>query len=99
MGAKWVRVVALLGCRLACPLVAGGQAFGAILLMLAKLDRIPPDAQPFCPLSCIALCRVACRYGSISRFKGVFSAVWGFRVGLCCLRVLCGFCTRVELGG
>ena len=41
-------------------------------------------------------------YGSISRFKGVFSEVWGFRVGLCCLgglRGLCGFCTRVELGG
>ena len=45
---------------------------------------------------------VACKYGSISRSKGIFSAVWGFRVGLCCLgglRGLCGFCTRVELGG
>lgn len=47
MGAKWVRVVALLACRLACPLVAGGQAFGAILLTSAKLDRIPPGALPF----------------------------------------------------
>ena len=47
-------------------------------------------------------CRVACKYGSISRFEGVFSAFWGFRVGLCCLgglRGLWGFCTRVELGG
>ena len=26
---------------------AGVQAFGAILLTLAKLDRIPPDALPF----------------------------------------------------
>ena len=45
---------------------------------------------------------IACKYGSISRSKGIFSAVWGFRVGLCCLgglRGLCGFCTRVELGG
>ena len=41
-------------------------------------------------------------YGSISRFKGVFSAFWAFRVGLCYLgglRGLCGFCARVELGG
>ena len=47
-------------------------------------------------------CCVACKYGSISRSKGVFSGFWGFRVGLCCLgglRGLCGFCTRVELGG
>ena len=45
---------------------------------------------------------VACEYGSISRFKGVFSVVWGVRVGLCCLgalRGLWGFCARVELGG
>ena len=37
-----------------------------------------------------------------SRFKGVFGAVWGCCVGLCCLRALrglWGFCTRVELGG
>ena len=41
-------------------------------------------------------------YGSISRFKGVFSAFLLFRVGLCCLgalRGLWGFCARVELGG
>ena len=44
----------------------------------------------------LCLCCVACKYGSISRFKGVFSVVWGCRVGLC---VLCGFCARVELGG
>ena len=56
----------------------------------------------FCPLCRFALGALACKYGSISRFKGVFSAVWGFRVGLCCLgglRGLCGFCARVELGG
>ena len=45
---------------------------------------------------------VACKYGSISRFKGVFSDVWGCCVGLCCLGVLrglCGFCVREWLGG
>lgn len=55
-------------------------------------------------LSALSLCLwwVSPEYGSISRFKGVYSAVWGVRVGLCCLgalRGLCGFCTRVELGG
>ena len=45
---------------------------------------------------------VALEYGSISRFKAVFSAVWGCRAGLLVLRALrglCGFCARVELGG
>ena len=56
------------------------------------------------PLPALSLyaCRVACRYGSVWRFGGVFSAVWGFRVGLCrllALRGLCGFCVREWLGG
>ena len=41
-------------------------------------------------------------YGSISRFKGVFSGFLLFRVGLCCLgalRGLWGFCVREWLGG
>ena len=42
----------------------------------------------FCPLYCIALCRVACKYGSISRFKGVFSGFWGADVCLYGLRSL-----------
>ena len=50
-------------------------------------------------LSSLSLCLwwVALGYGSISRFKGVFSVFWGFRVGLCglgALRGLCGFCAR-----
>ena len=56
----------------------------------------------FCPLYCIALCRVACEYGSISRFKGVFRGFWGANVclyGFGVLRGLWGFCARVELGG
>ena len=57
-----------------------------------------------CLLSALLLCacRVACKYGSISRFKGVFRGFWGvgvylYRFGV--LRGLCGFCARVELGG
>lgn len=55
-------------------------------------------------LSALPLCLwwVALEYGSISRFKGVFSVVWGVCVGLCCfgaLRGLCGFCAREPLGG
>ena len=54
-----------------------------------------------CPLSCFA-CRVACEYGFISRFKGVFSAFWGADVCLYrlrSLRGLWGFCVREWLGG
>ena len=55
-------------------------------------------------LAALLLCSrcVACKYGSISRFKGVFRGFYGVRVCLCCfgaLRGLCGFCARVELGG
>ena len=55
-------------------------------------------------LSALSLCSrcVACKICLISRFKGVFRAFCGVRVGLCCLgalRGLCGFCARVELGG
>ena len=57
-----------------------------------------------CLLPAFSLCLwcVVFECGSISRFKGVFSAVWGCCVGLSCLRALlglCGFCARVELGG
>ena len=47
-------------------------------------------------------CRVACKYGSIWRFKGVFGVVWVACVGLCgfgALRGLWGFCVRERLGG
>ena len=55
-------------------------------------------------LSSLLLCLwyVACKYGSVSRFYGVFRGFYMFGVGLCrfgALRGLCGFCARVELGG
>ena len=55
-------------------------------------------------LSALSLCLwwVVFEICLYSRFKGVFSAVYGVCVGLCCLRALrglCGFCARVELGG
>ena len=45
---------------------------------------------------------VGFEYGSVSRFKGVFSGFWGCCVGLSCLgalRGLWGFCVRERLGG
>ena len=66
-----------------------------VFLLLCRVPCLLPALSP-----CVWL--VACKYGSISHFKGVFSVVWGCCVGLCCLgalRGLCGFCTRVELGG
>ena len=47
MGAGLGAGGALLACLLACPLGASVRAALAILLTLAKLDRIPPDALPF----------------------------------------------------
>ena len=55
-------------------------------------------------LSALLLCLwcINLEYGSISRFKGVFSAVYGVCVGLYCSGALCGlwgFCVREWLGG
>ena len=57
-----------------------------------------------CLLSALLLCscRVACKYGSISHSKGVFSGFPLLAVGLYCsgaLRGLWGFCVREQLGG
>ena len=82
-----------------CPLVAGNFCY------FADVSKIGQDsAGTPCLLSSFSLClwRIACKYGSISRFKGVFSAVWGCCAGLCCLgalRGLWGFCVREWLGG
>ena len=78
-----------------CLPVAGGQAFEACPLLSWCVPSLS-SALSLC------LCCVMLEYGSISRFKVVFGVVYGFGVGLCCLRALrglCGFCARVELGG
>ena len=85
-------------CLSACPLVAGGRAFG---LVRSSWGVFRPFVPAFCPLS-LCLFGVVCKYALIWRFKGVFSAVWGCCVGLCCLgalRGLWGFCVRERLGG
>ena len=67
----------------------------------ADVSKIGQDTAGRSALSLCSRC-VACKYGSISRFKGVFSEVWGCCVGLCCLgalRGLWGFCVREWLGG
>ena len=53
-----------------------------------------------CFLSALLLCswRIACKYGSISRFNGVFSVVWGCCVGLVGL-VLCVACVALYACG
>ena len=84
----------------------GGRAHWVQVCRLSRLQDLPECLRwssvvcsvvfPLCP-RCIA-----CKYGSISHFKGVFRGFWGCCVGLCCLRALrglWGFCTRVELGG
>ena len=81
---------------------AGGRAFdasGPARGWLWSSGRVFP---PFCPLSCFACGALSLKYALISHFKGVFRGFYGVRVGLFVLgglRGLCGFCTRVELGG
>ena len=90
--------MALLGYRLACPLVAGLPALCAILLTSAKMDGIPAFLSAF--LLCLWCAMLEC--GSVSRFRGVFRGFYSADVylyGLRSLRGLCGFCARVELGG
>lgn len=86
LGVVGLPVVALHLGRWWCPLVAGGQAFGACPLLWSCVPSL---------LSAFLLyaCRVACKYAPISRFKGVFSAVCGVGVDLW------GFCVREWLGG
>ena len=75
---------------------AGGRGFWCPAVCVPSLSPCLLSAFMPCPWW------VMLEYGSISRFKGVFSAVYGVRVGLCCLgalRGLCGFCVREWLGG
>lgn len=75
------------------------------LCYFADVSNIGQDtAKCSAFLSALPLClwSVTLEYGSISRFKGVFSAVCGVCVGLFAwraLRGLCGFCVREWLGG
>ena len=95
----WVRVVALLACLLACPLVAGGAGCRGFWCPAVCVPSLCP-----CLLPAFLLCAwcIGLKYGSIWRFKGVFGVVWGCCVGLFGLRALrglWGFCARVRLGG
>ena len=70
-------------------------------LMLRTCLNAGSGPLDVCPLLLLALLLclwcVVFEYGSISRFKGVFSTVWGCCVcllGLRALRGLCGFCAR-----
>ena len=61
---------------------------------VSKIGQYTAGCSAFCPLYRFTLGALPLRYGSISRFKGVFSAVCGVCVGLCglwALRGLWGF--------
>ena len=84
---------------LVCPLVQAFEGAGPVgvpALVLWSCVPLLLSALSLCP-RCVAL--EICLY---SRFKGVFSAVWGCCEGLYCLRALrglWGFCVREWLGG
>ena len=80
------------------PTWAAVQAFGAILLTLAKMDKIPP----FVCFPALLVRGVGLEYAFICDFKAVFRGFWGADVylyGLMPLRGLWGFCVREWLGG
>ena len=90
-GSPFVAVVVSTGCRWC-------RVHG--LLVSCGVCSVPLSL-PFVPLlhflSCISL-----EICLISHFKAVFRGFWGAGVylyGFGALRGLCGFCTRVELGG
>ena len=86
-GSLFVAVVVSTGCR-------WSGSLGVVLPFVAC--SLISSAFLLCS-RCVAL--EICLF---SRFKGVFSAVWGVCVGLCCscvLRGLWGFCVRERLGG
>ena len=89
-------------CLLACPLVQVGRLFRCYFADVSKIVLTLLLFGAFPAFWSLCSWCIACEYGSISRFKGVFSAFYGVCVGLFVLgglRGLCGLCTRVELGG
>ena len=70
---------------------SGVPALCAILLTLAKLDRIPPDAQPFCPLSRFALVASLANMALFRVLRAFFEGFMGF-VWVCVVCVLCVAC-------
>ena len=64
---------------------------------VSKIGQDTAGCSAFCPLSRFVFGALACEYGSISRFKGVFRGFWVYRVGLCCLGALRGLCGFVRV--
>ena len=89
MGAKWVPGMRSVPAFIVSTWCRGGQGFEA-----QDLKGVGSGPLVVCPclLSALSLCLwcITLEYGSISRFKGVSSGFWGFRVGLCCLGGLRG---------
>ena len=79
-----------------CPLGAGGRAFEASGPAGGCSGPLVACSVALSALSLCSWCIVLeiCLY---SRFKGVFSAVWGCCVGLCCLEALRGLCGFVRV--
>lgn len=85
------------GCKVGAGLGAGG-AFRACFHRAHLVQVVQGAGLPVsCGVCSVALsalslcaCRVACKYGSISRFYGVFGGFLLLGVGLYCLRALRG---------
>ena len=102
----WVQIVqvspALLGCIYRVHWWQVCRLFGtsgpAKRLSLVLWSCVPS----FCPLSRFVFGALLANMALFRVLRAFLARFVGFRVGLCCLgalRGLCGFCTRVELGG
>lgn len=90
-------VVALLACRLACPLVAG---VSGSLCYFANVNKIGQDAagcSAFCPPSSLVFGALLANMALFRNFRRFLAGFLLFRVcllGLLALGGLCGFCVR-----
>ena len=101
---RYILVLRIAGLPLGLSLCGGGGVHRVQVVGAFEAQDLPevgcgPLVVCSLVLSALSLCLwcVVLEICLYSRFKGVFSAVWGCCVGLCCsgaLRGLCGFCTR-----
>ena len=87
VGAKWVRVVALLVCILACPLVQASGFRTCQRLALVLWSCVPS----FCPFLCLALVALLANMALFRILRGFLARFGGF-VWVCVVLVVCVAC-------
>ena len=91
MGAKWVRVVALLAYLLACPLGVSVVAFEVAPLLSWRVLLLWSCVHSFCPHYCFVL---GASLANMALFRVLRAFIWVYRllVWVCVVLVLCVAC-------